>query len=579
MNAAQKLLDAFHDHATFCERSLSIRNKQGRVVPFVLQPAQVKLHEAIEKQRAARKPVRIIYLKPRRVMVSAATAAEFFHEIPFNPGQSGLVVAHSMKAAREIWNYHRDFNRMYKPFGGVIELPKPRRKAGARGVIEYENDSRIEIESALNMDAGRAFSIRFLQLSEYAYYRNARRIGGGLLNSVPDDPDTMIVKESTANGVGNPFHQDCLAAMAGDTEWLFVFFAWFEHPEYVKQFAAPEDRASFQQTLTRDEEDLRGRHLISLEQLAWRRWAIRNKCEGSLEMFHQEYPSTAEEAFLYSGRPRFKHNMLAKMPVINDAPRGGLMEATGPRRSLVFEPQEHGPLTVYKRPQPNKRYVAGADVAEGIDVGDGTIGGQDPDWSVLIVADGDTGEQVAKLRARMEPDPFAEYTAAVLRWYNWAFICPEANGPGIAYIEGLLRYGLPPALIYHRQPQPDEQFTRSAGTSLQKLGWKQNQTTRVQMLSALDRRIREMSYIMHDPNTISEHFTFVYKGSGRAEHQDNCHDDEVFASGLTVIALDHPPIDLRLAGIQQQGKDEAAGIRRYGQSRQEGTRRGRLLRF
>lgn len=581
MNAAQKLLFDFHDHPKFCEQSLSIRNKQGRVVPFILQPAQAKLHKAIKQMRDARRPVRIVYLKPRRVMVSAATAAEFFHEIPFTPGQSGLVVAHLKKAAKEIWNYHRDFDRFYRPFGGLIERPGRHRKPGAAGCIEYDNGSRIEIETARNLDAGRAFGIRYLHLSEYAYYRNARELGRGLINSVPDDVDTMIVKESTANGVGNPFHQDCLAAMdtTSGNEWLFVFFAWFEHPEYVREFATPEARARFQQTLTSHEEEMRARFQLSLEQLAWRRWAIQNKCEGSVETFHQEYPSTPEEAFLYSGRPRFQHQALSRMPVIKDAPCGELVEEVGPRAALRFEVQDRGPLVVYKRPQPNKMYVAGADVAEGIDVGDGSIGGEDPDYSVLIIADKDTGEQVAKLRARMEPDPFAEYSAALLRWYNWAFIVPEANGPGVAYMEGLLRYGVPPALIYHRHPQPDEKFSSQASSSLQLLGWKQNAVTRVQMISLLDRAIREMSYIMHDPNTISEHLTFVIKSSGRAEHQNNCHDDEVFASGATVLGLHHPPVDMRLAGIRAPSRAEAGVVRTYGQSRQEDTRRGRLLRF
>lgn len=580
MNAARKLLDDFHDHPKFCEESLSIRNERGVVVPFILRPAQLKLHQAIEKQRAQRRPVRIVYLKGRRVNVSAGVAGEFFHEVPFKGGQSGLVVAHLKKAAKEIWNYHRDFDRYYRPFGGVIERPGRHRKAGLAGAIEYDNGSRLDIETARNLDAGRAFGIRYLHLSEYAFYRNARELGRGLINSVPDDVETMIIKESTANGVGNPFHQDCLAAMDGKNEWEFVFFAWFEHPLYVREFDTPEDRAKFQATLEQSEEEMRGRFRLTLEQLAWRRWAIKNKCEGSVDTFHQEYPSTPEEAFLFSGRPRFQHKMLMRMPVINDAPTGTLEEETGPRASILFVPEEKGgPLVVYKRPQPNKRYVAGADVAEGIDVGDGSIGGEDPDYSVLIVADADTGEQVAKLRARMEPDYFAQFSYALLRWYNWAFLVPEANGPGVAYIEALLRYGFPPALFFHRQPQPDEQYSTSAATSLQKLGWKQNAVTRQQMISALDRAIREMSFIMHDPNTISEHLTFVIKSCGRAEHQNNCHDDEVFAAGATVMALQHPPVDMRLVGIKQNAAESAGTVRTYGKSRSEDTRRGRLLRF
>ena len=579
IDEGRKILEAFQDHGTFCRESLRIQSKSGPIVPFELQPAQVKLHQAIEKQRAAGVPVRIVFLKPRRVMISAAVAAEFFHRVPFEAGQSALVVAHKLSAARQIWNYHRNFHRLYRPFRGVIDLPRAVRKPGARGAIEYENGSTIEIETAKNLDAGRAYSIRFLQLSEYAYYRNASKVALGLVNSVPDDPDTMIVKESTANGVGNPFHKDCLQAMdpTSGSGWLFVFFSWSEHPEYSIPFRSKDEAARFQDSLKRDELEMARVMGLTLEQLQWRRWAIKNKCEGSLEMFHQEYPSTPEEAFLYSGRPRFQHAQLAKMPVISDAPSGELVAIPGPRPRLVFEARDRGALIVYKRPQPNRRYAAGIDVCEGIDVGDGTIGGEDPDWSVANFFDCDTGEQVAKLRARLEPAPFAEYLVAVQEWFNWAFLVPEANGPGIALIERLLGFGCPPGLIYHRRPQPDEQFSGNAGTSLQLLGWKQNLVSRVQLISLLDNAIRELAIILHDPNTVAEHYSFIVKSNGRAEHQDGCHDDEVFACALGMVGVQHPPVDKRLSGVR--GASPALpGVRIYGQSRQDDQRRGRIVR-
>ncbi len=579
-HSVERLLEQFRDHKRFCHESLKIRNKQGQVVPFDLQPAQAKLHAGIAKQRAQRKPVRIIYGKPRRVMVSAAVSAEIFHEAPFNAGQSALVVAHNLKAARQIWNYHRDFHRLYTAFGGVIALPKAVRKPGMRGAMEYENGSTIEIETARNLDAGRAYNIRLLHLSEYAYYPNARRIGGGLINSVPEDPDTMIIKESTGNGVGNPFHQDCLSAMdpASGSEWLFLFFAWWEHPEYVRRFQTVEEMARFKQSLTREEREIQETFQLSLEQVAWRRWAIVNKCEGSVEMFHQEYPATPEEMFLHSGRPRFVHKNLARMPQIKDAPVGELLRLPGPRRALTFQPLERGPLVIYKRPQANRLYVGGADVAEGKDVGDGTIGGSDPDWSVYNMHDRDTGEQVAKLRARMEPDAFAEYSVALIEWYNWAFTVPESNGPGLAYINSLLRYGLPPALIYHRRPRPDEKFAANTSTA-QLLGWLETTVTRVQLIEDLNAAINNLGIIMHDPNTVAEHYSFVVKANGRAEHQANCHDDEVFSEGLVVQGLQHPPVDMRISAVGAIAAATRPGVRQYGQSRQEEQRRGRLVKL
>jgi hypothetical protein len=193
--------------------------------------------------------------------------------------------------------------------------------------------------------------------------------------------------------------------------------------------------------------------------------------------------------------------------------------------------------------------------------------------------DCDTGEQVAKLRARLNPDPFAEYVRALQRWYNSAFLVPEANGPGLAFIEALLRYGCPPGLIYHRRAQPDEQFSSRAGAQLQLLGWKENMVTRQQLISGLDAAIREISIILHDPNTISEHYTFVVKANGRAEHQDGCHDDEVFAVALGVVGINHPPADKRLQGLGPP-TEERIGVSTYGRGRQDGgSGRGRILKL
>jgi hypothetical protein len=54
------------------------------------------------------------------------------------------------------------------------------------------------------------------------------------------------------------------------------------------------------------EERLRDRYKIGPEQLAWRRWAIRSQLGGDPDSFDQEYPESAEVAFLSSGRPFFR---------------------------------------------------------------------------------------------------------------------------------------------------------------------------------------------------------------------------------------------------------------------------------
>jgi hypothetical protein len=590
----------FRDHATFCRESLSINDKLGKTVPFELGPAQQKLEALIDKIRKRGRPVRIVALKARQVWVSAGTAAEFFHDCAFVPGQKALVVAHEADASRNIFGYYQQFQQKFKAFREVI---------GTLGVLRnndyllaWQGGGYIKVATANNLKTGRSYSLRFLHLSEFAFWRDAKTLMTGLMQAVPNDPHTIVVVESTANGQGNEFHRMCLEAMdpTSNSEWEFFFFAWWEHPEYsirpaVLGFASD---AEFEHSLGKTDKarwgnecELRDKYSLTLSQLAWRRWSIQNNCGGSVAVFHQEYPSNPEEAFLASGRPRFSLEHLNKMPAAKreaaDAGTAGeLIEYyNGPKLVTAFMPGEGGPLVVYKKPAAGKLYVAGVDVAEGIDVSL-TLGAGDPDYTVVCILDQSTGEQVAKLRGRLEPAAAAEYSARLFRWYAWAYVVPEANGPGIAYLEGLLREEYPPALIYHRRPLPDEMEVDGDHTTLSRIGWKTTSVTRVQLISNHDRRIREFSVIINDPHTLMEHINFVIKPGGRAEHQDNQHDDEVIACALAGEGLECAPADRTIGGVHALKPQASRGVKpggsvgRYGGRRQSGEiDRGRLVRI
>jgi hypothetical protein len=559
----------FENHGVFCSESLRIRDKRGVSVDFHLQPAQVGLDAVIARQRAAGKPVRIIVLKARQVMISAGTAAEFFHTTAFVPGQKALVVSHEASSTQNLHSYYKQLDDGYKPFRGLVQ--KLSTVSDNDNTLEWEGGGYVKVATANNLKTGRSFSLRFLHLSEFAFWRDAKTLMTGLMQAVPDDPDTAVIIESTANGVGGEFYR--LWREASDpnveSEWIAYFFAWWQHPEYSKE---PPDPAAFQAALTGEEEALAARYNLTLQQLYWRRWAIANKCQGSPEVFKQEYPGNPDEAFLFSGRPRFSHAHLARMPVDETGGTVGELQeiALGPRQVLRFFPQERGAMNVYALPKPNHQYVIGVDVAEGIDANE-TLGADDPDYSVAIVLDRATGDQVAKLRGRIEPAPFAEYVDALARFYGWAFVVPEANGPGIAFLEQLLRSDFPPSLIYHRRPQPDEQFAQTDNTVLSRLGWKTSTASRVQLLSRHDQNIREFGLFIRDPFTLSEHQTFVVKANGKAEATEGCHDDEVFALALAGIGLEAAPADRSLTPLL---KDRPAGapsgsgtVKRYGERR------------
>lgn len=544
---AGQILQGFLGHEEFCRESLTIRDKRGIPVPLVLTPAQIKLSRIIRQQQEARRPVRVIALKARQVHMSVGSVSQIFRNVAFAQGQQAMLMAHDHKAASNLYGYLEQFDSSYKPFRGLIKpdlISKQKASQTTAGKLTWARENWVMSATASNLAAGRSFSMRHLLLSEYAFYRDASELGRGLMQSVPDDPGTIIIVESTANGMGGPFYDLWQKASDpnGDSAFAPLFFAWWEHPEYQRQ---PDPGF----TPTREERELAERHGLTLPQLCWRRWAIANKCDGSIDTFRQEYPSNPEEAFLTSGRPRFDVISIGRMPVVRDPIAGELERVNvGVRSQVQFVARDDGRglLRVWRRPVAGHVYVIGADVAEGIDAKEGK-GEADPDYSSGVVLDADTGEQVAHLRGRIAPSVFGEYLCALGEWFNWAYLIPEANGPGLGLIEEINRQGYPFHLIYQRQREADDRRP----PLLQELGWKTTSTSKPQLVSALDTAIREMSVIIRDPVIVQECRTFVYRPDGKVGAQEGCHDDCVIALALAVIGLRSVPRQRQHTGVQQ----------------------------
>jgi hypothetical protein len=151
------LYRSFSDHKTFAHESLSVETEDKRVVPMVLSPGQLRLREAIKRQRDRNRPVRIIYLKARRIQATTGTAAEFFHSTAFRAGVHTVVLAHDETSVRNIFGIYKRFHESYKPFAGKIKLP-PARALSDRIYYEYGGEpqsSFIQIHTSGNA-SGRA---------------------------------------------------------------------------------------------------------------------------------------------------------------------------------------------------------------------------------------------------------------------------------------------------------------------------------------------------------------------------------------------------------------------------------------
>ena len=566
-------LAAFQDHARFCRESLRVRERIGSVVALEQWPSQAKLTAAIEAQRRRGKPVRKVILKTRRSGFTLGACSQMYHDIPFFPGRRGLVIAdHYDPAGLEAFDYLVQFQMNYRPFSvkgcGGIALPKllkpePHRLVspvpkGATLELLWANGSAIDVMSAEGGNVGRGGGRHWILGDEAAFWRSAEVTLTAVLNMVPDLPETDVILQSTANGLGGEFYELCQKAQdpASGSGFEFLFFGWLEHPLYVLPFETRDDAKRLQDHLDREEGELHELHGATLEQLHWRRRKIATECRGHIELFHQEYPTTPDEAFLASGRPALTIASLVRMPVWKDPLVGELQEVEEfPKKKLHFVPREFGALVIGKKPELGKSYAVSADPSKGIDVSEGKRG-TDPDWSVAGAFDLDTGEQVAQLRERIRPVPFAEYVALFAQLYNWAYLIPESNDAG--FIDALLRTKYPLERIYTTRRDP----TDRRSIQPQEIGFYTDGTTRPWLVSALDDDIRELAIIIRSPIAQQECRTFVIKPSGKAEHQVGCHDDCVLMLALFSVGRRFAPRKMVRAAVEAA----RGGVSGYGKS-------------
>ena len=564
------IYDKFSDHAAFCRQSLVVETEAKTIVPMVLSPGQQRLREGIKRQRDRERPVRIIYLKSRRIMATTGTAAEFFHDTAFRAGVHTLVLAHEDESTRYIFGMYKRFHAMYKPFAGVIKLP-PSQPLADRINYQYGGDkesSFIHVHTAGSFTFGRGFRVTNVHFSEFPYYPRPRETLAAVLSAMPKLPDTCAVIEGTARTIGDEFHKIWQTAIdpASESEWLGLFMGWWEHPLNRME---PVSVEKFANSLTREERELQGRWNLDLKQLAWRRFTLHNDFAGDLTRFTREHPATPEDAFTAASRNRFSVPHIQRMPIQREPMTGELQqEVVGVEKRIVFLPGDRGALRIWKRPEKGRLYALGADCAQGMDVTEGD-GEPDTDYSTSQVLDRDTGEQCAVLRARMMPGETGRYVAALGRFYNMAQIAGEINpgGGGVSMLEAIMNADYPRSLLYHRPVAHDQDpIVRS-----DKLGWETGGVSRPLLISMLDELIRQDALAIHDPLTQQELLTFVIKPTGKAEAQAGCHDDLVIALALACVVILRMP-----RPVASSAEQPRPAISRYGKG-QDADRRGTIV--
>lgn len=487
--------------------------------------------QTVEYQLSQGKPARIIVLKARQLGLSTVIEAMMFIMAMLIPRLKGLVVAHEIDSAEHLLSMTQHYWESFE------FKPLYREKyRGAKRLAWHDIESFLRIATANNAKAGRSQTIQYLHASEVAFYTHTKELMTGLLQAVPKKPGTVVALESTANGVGNWFHQQWLMAESGQSDYIPLFYPWWKHPEYVWPVFGVLD------PLDEEERILKAIFKIAnmdegeiYQRLNWRRYMIRNDLANDVEMFHQEYPSNPEEAFLSTGRNVFppRHIKECYQPM-----QGKVGRLVHEGSQLRFQLDISGPLTIYKMPADNDwgQYVIAGDPTR-------TTEG---DYAVAQVLNRRTWEQVAVFRQRLDPNTFGERLAELGKYYNHGLVNTEIEGPGYSTIAVLLQMNYP--FVWQRQIGD-----QLPGTFTTRWGWSSTNKTKPEAVGNLLKVIVDHDIIIHDEQTFHELINFVDLGGGQYGNSiEGEHDDCVMSLAIGMTTVLYEAASLAAYGVSGQ---------------------------
>ena len=416
-----KLSSYSEDFSAFADEQIKIITKDARdgFVPFKLNECQKRITEALDKQIKETGKVRAIILKARQQGISTYCAGRVFWKSYFTSYARSVVMAHDSATSDALFAMSKN---LIKNMEG--ELSPNELKSNAKEIIinsaampNKDATASYRLYTAGSPEAGRGTTPTIAHLSEVAFWQHDSKILAGLFQGISSAAGTEVILESTANGAQGEFYRLWKGAVAGDNEYIPIFLPWFITPEYRR--TAPEGME-----LSEEEEALVEKYDLDVDQLYWRRLKI---AEGGKLKFQQEYPATADEAFIVSGSNVFNVEKLDAL-----IPQQVKSRRTWCPASKMLDEHREGNLFIYEYPDFDTPYIIGADVALGV--------GQD--YSAAVVMNNRYEVQAVYRNNRIDPSLWGELLFYLGRYYNNAFLAVESNSMGIATLQKLDSYGL-----------------------------------------------------------------------------------------------------------------------------------------
>ena len=568
-----------HDYPFWAAMFAYIKHKGGGTdVLFRLNRPQRKLIKRLEKMRKAGKPIRLILLKARQWGGSTSIQIymawlQLVHEV----GLNSLIIAHQGTGSDEIKDM---FDRLVKSYpvemlhelGDAYAPNEPKMvgvgKSGSIFRVPQRN-CKIKIGTAERPNSCRGGDYNLVHLSEVGLWKETdgkkpEDIVRSACSGILLRPYTMIVYESTPNGVGNFFHKEYLAAKKGQSQFEAMFVAWFEIEQYELPFENEADKYEFAKKLfaNRRNEEVKS----DREEPGTYHWRLWEK-GATLEAIHwyvserskytnhgdmaSEYPSDDIEAFTYSGRKVFSSEDVEQFRPACRAPRwigeiyGSADEGEKAIEGLRFKKEADGRLFMWHDVEKGEdeevtdQYLVIVDVCKGhtknADFADILVLNRQP------MMDGEPPVVAAEWHGHIDMDKLAWKAMQVAAYYNNALLVIESNTLETNNTKGEAEYIL--TLIhevYGRQLYARKQSAEDIRQGLpKKYGYHTNPLTKKVVIYNLKVVIRERLYVEREEACLDEYLTYVETENNVFEAMEGYHDDRLMTRAIGMQVCYH----------------------------------------
>lgn len=527
------------------------KDETGERVNFEFRYPQRQAYEIYQEERRSGRPIRLWFLKARRVGLTTIFAAiETVNSWAMDNRRIGII-AHNDDRTKRILSMCKGF---YKGLPAFMQLPLS--KDSTSGLKYAQHDSELVIGVCRQPEKVRGDGLHEAHLSEAAYYGNYfDRVLTEISTTIAPAAGTSIIIESTGRARGSYAHQHWQEAKERKNVYRPCFLPWIDDPESVLPFPDDKYKDMILSEMTNVEPRLleklnywkrklevesRGAfqdRTIRAEQYHWAYNVYKYKCNQNFSYFCRDYPFDDEEAWTADGDSFFGENEIQKAKPDDNYLLYGFkgmfisqtfddfkkLERLGAVRD--FESTPH--IKLWTVPEEHHEYIIGADTS---------FGGARSTFTAGYVIDKETREMMCAYHGRIRPDEHAFLMASLGNIYNNAMLAPEINpgGGGMSVLTDLQRLGYYNIYMWRKRDRPSGLEYQNA------IGWVTNANTRPLALGELFRMFKDCmnaqfvdTGMFKDRSLITEMRSFhIDPETGRPEAFADSFDDRILALGI-----------------------------------------------